>query len=100
MTLSVLEGNSAVANLFKVGISYLWHIAWSLGYYRVSCFNMAAIYTKNSNTQKTKHFRHITIQYKHKLCTQASKKLYCSSSFKFTGRGKKEVRCSSVNSND
>jgi len=30
MTLSVLEGNSAIASLFKCDISYLWHIMRSL----------------------------------------------------------------------
>jgi len=30
MTLSVLEGLSLIANLFKCDISYLWRVTWSL----------------------------------------------------------------------
>jgi len=37
MTLSVLEGHSPIASLFKCNISYLWHLTWSLCICRASC---------------------------------------------------------------
>jgi len=37
MTLSVLEGHSSIASLFKCDFWFLWHVAWSLCIYRGSC---------------------------------------------------------------
>jgi len=37
MTLSVLEGDSPIASLFKCDISYLWRVARSLCIGRASC---------------------------------------------------------------
>jgi len=37
MTLSVLEGHSPIASLFKCDILYLWHVARFLCICRVSC---------------------------------------------------------------
>jgi len=42
MTLSVLEGNSPIASLFKYDIAYLWRVARSLCICRASCRVMRA----------------------------------------------------------
>jgi len=39
MTLSVIEGHSSTASLFKCDISYLWCIVRSLRIHRASCFS-------------------------------------------------------------
>jgi len=47
MTISILEGHSSIASLFKCDISYLWHIVWSLFICGASCFwccDLACIY--------------------------------------------------------
>jgi len=43
MTLSVLEGHSTIAELFKCDISYLWHVARSLCICRASSCSSADI---------------------------------------------------------
>jgi len=37
MTLSVREGHSYIASLFKCDILYLWHVTWSFCICRASC---------------------------------------------------------------
>jgi len=44
MTLSVLEGNSPIASLFKCNISYLWHVTQSFCICKAYCF-----WTENVN---------------------------------------------------
>jgi len=38
MTLSVLEGHSPIASLFKCDMAFLWCITWSLCVCRASCY--------------------------------------------------------------
>jgi len=43
MTLSVLEGHSHIASLFKWDISYLWSVIWPLCICRASCWGKQCI---------------------------------------------------------
>jgi len=57
MTLSVLEGHSPIASLFKCNISYLYHITWSLCIFRASCILYYHLqFTKPSKTVKKKTY--------------------------------------------